>query len=119
MPPGPTQICKGQKAAGERKALKARASHEGVVGAPLAEPVILWEEKPPVDMEIESSYDPRTCNDSSDTDDNKWNNDQASLLLGSCDSHQAIMFTARVKFLPWVHLGDSGSLRFSLGIKPY
>ena len=71
----PTKFCKGRKAEGERKALKARASHKGVVGAPLAEPVILFkkslEKKPPVDIEIESSYGPRTCNDSSDTDDNK------------------------------------------------
>ena len=72
-----------------------------------------------MDIEIEFRYDPRTCNDSSDTDDNKCTNDYVSLVLGSCDSHQAIMFTACVKFLPWVHLGDAGSLRFSLGIKRY
>ena len=29
------------------------------------------------------------------------------------------MSTACFGFLPWVHLVDSGSLRFSLGIKPY
>ena len=69
-----------------------------------------------MDIEIESRYGPRTCIDSSDNDDNKLNNDHASFLLGSCDSHQVAMSTACFGFLPWVHLVDFGSLRFSLGL---
>ena len=61
-----------------------------------------------MNIEIESSYGPKTCVDSSDNDDNKLPNDQASLLLGSCASHQAIMSTACFGFCfgcIWVTLG--------------